>query len=359
MPTLETPLRDVPVCAPDDLFDHLVDGGAVLDSDGVWLRANAAMGRLLKAEPEGLVGTHAHHSRMPGAAARIDAALADLPAWPETLRDIALAPAESPACDIGHLRWSLTPLSTSTALLQVRDDSAFAALQASQQMLAFGISHELRAPVRTIEQFARRLRQHDGAPDPQALADHLQRIHAAAGNAGTLIDGLLETLQAGRTPKPAVPVDISLLGDWICAELQDADPQRQARIRIAPDLWAMGDEHAYKQMLGKLLHNAWKFSSGRDAVEIELDGRRDGDRLQLRLSDRGRGFDMRYADRLFVPFRRLHSAEEGAGHGLGLVVAQQLAHAFGGRIRVTSEMEVGTTFHLDLPAVPDKDPRQS
>ena len=164
MPILDSPSRDVPASAPDDLSEHLVDGVAVLDADGIWLRANPAMGRLLDSTPDALVGSPGHRSRMPGAAARIDAALAQLPAWPETLQDIALAPVEDQPHDIGHLRWSLTPLPAGAALLQVRADSAYAALRDSQQMLAFGISHELRAPVRAIEQFARRLRQRHVSP---------------------------------------------------------------------------------------------------------------------------------------------------------------------------------------------------
>jgi len=77
--------------------------------------------------------------------------------------------------------------------------------------------------------------------------------------------------------------------------------------------------------------------------------------MQLRLRDGGRGFDMRYADRLFVPFKRLHGADDGAGHGLGLAIAQRIAQAHGGHIRVQSEPDIGTTFTIELPAVPDED----
>lgn len=334
-----------------DLIDQLPNGLAVLAADGNWLRANAALGDLWGVAPATLAGHAAHRERLPSLAGRIDAALARLPEADDTLRDVAV-----PDDATGrHLRLTLRPLADGTALLQLNDDTALKNLEARQETLAFGISHELRAPVRAIEQFTRRLLAQDGTADPQTARDHLRRIQHAAGNAGGLIDALLETMRASRPPRAPAAVDISLLGDWICAELQDADPGRVAQIRIAPDLWAWGDEHAFKQLLGKLLHNAWKFSAHRDTVRIELDGERIGDRLHVRLRDAGRGFDMRYAERLFVPFRRLHSADDGAGHGLGLAIAQQLAHAQGGHIRVESEPDAGTTFFIELPAVPDED----
>ncbi|MDR7194471.1 PAS domain-containing sensor histidine kinase [Luteimonas terrae] len=334
-----------------DLIDQLPTSLAVLAPDGRWLRANPAMGALWGIDPIALTGRVAHQTHLPALADRIDAALAQLPAADDSLRDVAVTDDAAGR----HLRLTLQPLADGTALLQLHDDSALKRLEAQQETLAFGISHELRAPVRAIEQFARRLLAHDAAADPQTARDHLQRIQHAAGHAGGLIDALLETMRASRPPRAAAAVDISLLGDWICAELQDADPGRAAEIHIAPDLWAWGDEHTLKQLLGKLLHNAWKFSAHRDTVRIELEGERVGDRLQLRLRDAGRGFDMRYAERLFVPFRRLHSADDGAGHGLGLAIAQQLARAQGGHIRVESEPDAGTTFFIELPAVPDED----
>ncbi len=342
------PLRTVEAGASVDLIDQLPIGLAVLAADGRWLRANAALGALCGVDAGEHVGRTAHHTLLPAVAPQIDAALAGR----AELHELALAP------DTGgrHLRLTLRPLADGTALLQLHDDTARKALEAQQETLAFGISHELRAPVRAIEQFARRLLAQDPATaDPKTTRDHLQRIQDASGHAGGLIDALLETMRAARPSRPPAAVDISLLGDWICAELQDADPGRPAEIHVAPDLWAWGDEHALKQLLGKLLHNAWKFSAHRDAVRIDLDGERHGDRIALRLRDAGRGFDMRYAERLFVPFRRLHGADDGAGHGLGLAIAQQLARAQGGHIRVESEPDVGTTFFIELPAVPDED----
>jgi len=329
-----------------DLIEQLPEALAVLGPDGAWRRANGPMCAALACTPDA-IGGPLHRERLPGVATRIDRALADRTA----IEDL-----EVPETADGR-RWrlALRPLGDGDWLLRLHDDGRLRALEAQHEMLAFGISHELRAPVRAIEQFARRLLQQGADADPQVARDHLGRIQDAAAHAGGLIDALLEAMRAPRAPRPAAPVDIGLLVDWIGAELQDADPQRAAQIDVAPDLWAWGDEHALKQMLGKLLHNAWKFSAHRDVVRIGVTGQRVGRRLHLQVRDHGRGFDMRYAERLFVPFRRLHSAEEGAGHGLGLAIAQQLARAQGGHIRVESAPDAGTTFHIELPAVPDED----
>ena len=335
------------------LLDALSVAAAVLAPDGQWRQANPALGALLGVAPDTLQGNPAHRHHFAEAdAARIDAALAGDGTG---LRDLPLV-LDGGTGQPRHCLLDLQALvPDGDLLLQLRDVTALHALEQVQETLAFGISHELRAPVRAIEQFSRRLADRGATLEPDAALDHLQRIRAAAGQAGGLIDGLLETMRASRPPRAPGPVDISLLGDWICAELQDAAPTRAADVQVAPDLWAWGDEHALKQLLGKLLDNAWRFSAHRDRVRIELDGERVGDRMQLRLRDGGRGFDMRYADRLFVPFKRLHGADDGAGHGLGLAIAQRIAQAHGGHIRVQSEPDIGTTFTIELPAVPDED----
>lgn len=337
-----------------DLIDQLPIGVAVIGADGRWQRANPAFGALLGVDAGMLAGQAAHHELLPALAARIDAALGRLPADSADLHDVPVALAAGAHGPQRHLRATLRPLAgESGALLQLHDGSARQALEAQQETLAFGISHELRAPVRAVEQFARRLLAED--VDPARARDYLQRIQHAAGQAGGLIDALLETMRASRPSRPPAAVDMGMLGEWVGVELQEAEPGRAADLQIASDLWAWGDEHALKQMLGKLLHNAWKFSAHREVIRIELHGARVGDRLHLEVRDAGRGFDMRYAERLFVPFRRLHGAEDGAGHGLGLAIAQQLARAQGGHIRVQSAPDVGTTFFIDLPAVPDED----
>lgn len=333
------------------LLDAIRVPAAVLAHDGHWRQVNPALAALLGATAADLAGTAAHRRVWPGFADRIDDALRN----PDASLDAAALIWTAADGQPRHLRLTLSALEGGQHLLQVENVTALKTLELMHETLAFGISHELRAPVRAIEQFSRRLAAQGETVEPATAQDHLQRIRDAAGHAGRLIDGLLETMRASRPPRSPGPVDVSLLGDWICAELQDAEPDRAADVHIAPDLWVWGEEHALKQLLGKLIDNAWRFSAHRERVYIALEGERHGDRVQLRLRDTGRGFDMRYADRLFVPFRRLHGIDDGAGHGLGLAIAQRIAHAHGGLIRVQSEPDVGTTFTIELPAVPDED----
>lgn len=228
-------------------------------------------------------------------------------------------------------------------------EAELAAHLRQQQALAQGLSHDLRAPLRAIDSFAALVAQHPGELDA-TMHDYLQRIRDAAARMGAMLDALQELSAVGRATLRRDPVDLSLLADWVGAELQDSDPGRAASIGVAPGLAAQGDEHYLKRMLAHLLDNAWKFSAARDRVEIVVEGERIGDTLHLRVRDRGIGFDRQYAGKLFEPFQRLHGVEQGAGAGLGLVIAQSIAQRHGGRIHADATPGEGSVFHVELPA---------
>jgi signal transduction histidine kinase len=105
----------------------------------------------------------------------------------------------------------------------------------------------------------------------------------------------------------------------------------------------------------QLLHNAWKFSRERDSVRIEVSGERTGDRLLLVVRDQGSGFDMRYADKLFQPFQRLHGPEQAGGNGIGLAIVRCIVERHGGRTWAHSEPGTGSAFFVELPAIPETD----
>lgn len=228
-------------------------------------------------------------------------------------------------------------------------ESRLAALAAQQEQLAHGIAHDLRAPLRAIDGFAAMLARHAGETLDATGHDYLQRIRDAAQRMGALVDALQTYSRAGRVPLREAPVDLSLLAEWVAADLQDAAPGRAARIEVAPGLVAHGDEELLRELLRQLLDNAWKFSAPRERVEVRVEGERDGDRQRLRISDRGIGFDMQYVDKLFQPFQRLHGADQQAGAGLGLAIAQCIARRHGGGIRAESALGEGSVFHVELP----------
>jgi len=215
------------------------------------------------------------------------------------------------------------------------------------------VSHDLRAPLRAIDSFSALLAADRGGGLDASARDYIDRIRAASGRMGTLIDALLELSQAMRAELRPAPVDLGLLADWAYAELADSDPGRDAHIEVQPGLQAQGDERLLRQLLCQLLHNAWKFSRDRDQVRVRIDGERHGDRIVLRVRDEGCGFDMRYADKLFEPFQRLHGLEQAAGNGIGLAIVRCIAERHGGRVWAHAEPDAGSTFFVELPAVPD------
>ena len=135
-----------------------------------------------------------------------------------------------------------------------------------------GISHDLRAPLRAIDGFAARLSRQLGTDADAAALETLARISATSMRMGQLMDGMLELARAGRIELRPMPVDVSMLADWCAAELQDADPGREAVIEVQQGLEVIGDERLLKTLLAQLMRNAWRFSATRPRVQIDVSG---------------------------------------------------------------------------------------
>jgi PAS domain S-box-containing protein len=222
-----------------------------------------------------------------------------------------------------------------------------------QEMFAYGVSHDLRAPLRAIDSFSGLLESQYAHCLDSTGHGYLRRIRGATARMGGLIDSMLELSRVSRADLKATDVDVSLLVEWSLAELRDAEPEREADAAVQPDLHAVGDERQLKLMFGQLLQNAWKFSASRDRVRIEVTGERHGDCLRVSIRDQGIGFEPRYAERMFEPFQRLHGPDEGGGNGLGLAIAQRIVERHRGRLWAESEPGTGSVFHLELPTVAD------
>lgn len=364
-------------------------GMAIVDGDGRWREVNPAFERMFGHAGAEVVGQPAAAIAHPDDRDAAAAALRGLidgvqPTFEARLRylhrnggtvwtdvHIAAMPAVDgePAALFMQLRDARTQHAAEEAL---REDNA--ALEARiaehraevermhrlQDLFAYGASHDLRAPLRAIDSFAALIASQHGAGLDDTSRDYLGRIRSATTRMATLIDALLELSRADRSELKAETVDLSLLAEWVGAELQDAEPARAAEITVQPGLQVRGDERQLKQLLTQLLRNAWAFSRDRDRVRIAVDGERRGDRLQVRVRDEGAGFDARYAERMFEPFQRLHGPEQGSGHGLGLAIAQRIAQRHGGLISAESELGAGSVFRIDLPAADhDATPRMS
>lgn len=239
--------------------------------------------------------------------------------------------------------------------LQSRAEAEHAARDASHrqlQLFADAVAHDLRAPLRSIESFSARLADRTGDRLDDTDRDYLARIRSAAARMSSLLSALNDLSYITRTELKPVDVDLSLLADWVGAELQDAEPQRRAEIHVQPRLHVIGDERLLKLLLSHLMGNAWKFSRQREPIRIDVMGERRGELLHIEIRDQGIGFDMRYAHKLFEPFQRLHGPDQGGGHGLGLAMVRRIAERHRGSVGAQSRPEAGSTFTLELPAAP-------
>jgi PAS domain S-box-containing protein len=225
-------------------------------------------------------------------------------------------------------------------------------LAVNQELESFGysISHDLRAPLRAIDGFSLALQEDcNDKLDPEGQG-YLQRIRSATGRMGKLIDDLLELARMTRTEMHRERVDLSTLAEEIASQLRAADPGRQAIFTVAPDLMILGDRTLLRVLLENLIGNAWKFTSKQAIARVEVGVRGQGDSKVFFVRDNGAGFDMKYANKLFGVFQRLHDVSEYPGTGVGLASVQRIVHRHGGRVWAESTPGEGAAFYFQLDA---------
>lgn len=221
--------------------------------------------------------------------------------------------------------------------------------RADQASFSYTVSHDLRAPLRVVEGFTRILKEDYGRLLDRAGNDHLDRVLSAAGRMHSMIDALLALSQLSAQTLRQETVDLSLLASMVLEELRRSAPDRRVETFVQPGLLVTGDPTLLRMVLENLLGNAWKYSSRQDEAAIRFECmRRDGEPVFV-VSDNGAGFDMRFADRLFGVFQRLHSASEFQGTGVGLASARRIVRRHGGDIWAESEVGKGARFYFSLP----------
>jgi light-regulated signal transduction histidine kinase (bacteriophytochrome) len=237
-----------------------------------------------------------------------------------------------------------------TALHAALRERALELESTNRELAAFSysVSHDLRAPLRGIRGFSQALlTDHANALDAQGR-DYLHRVDAAAQRMGQLIDDLLELSRVSRTELRRDAVDLTPLADHLVAELRRRAPERVVDF-VRPDrLTAIGDARLLELVLQNLLDNAWKFTVRASPTRIELGASWDEAEPRYFLRDNGVGFDMRYADKLFDVFQRLHSESEFPGTGVGLAIVQRIVHRHGGRVWADSVVGAGSQFNFTL-----------
>ena len=220
---------------------------------------------------------------------------------------------------------------------------------ADHESFIYSVSHDLRAPIRVVEGFARILKEDYGRFLDRIGNDHTDRILAAAARMNSMIDSLLALSRLQSQPLKRQPVDLSQLARYVLEDLRSNEPEREADIRIEPGLVIQGDPTLMRIAIENLVGNAWKYSSQSPATRIEIKRETLAGTPTFVIADAGAGFDMRFADRLFGVFQRLHSAKDFQGTGIGLASVRRIIRRHGGDIWAESEVGKGARFYFTIP----------
>ncbi|MFI7586889.1 response regulator [Spongisporangium articulatum] len=217
------------------------------------------------------------------------------------------------------------------------------------EAFSYSVSHDLRAPLRSVDGFTHILLE--------SVAEHLDddgrhyadRVRAGVARMSEMIDDMLQLSRVGRAQLERQDVDLATVADSVLAELAEREPSRSVAVTVARPLPVSADPRLLRHVLENLLGNAWKFTSRRSDARIEVGAEDLPEGRAYFVRDNGGGFDMNHAEKLFVPFQRLHSESEYPGTGVGLATVNRVIERHGGRIWADSVLGEGATFRFTLP----------
>ncbi len=216
------------------------------------------------------------------------------------------------------------------------------------EAFSYSVSHDLRAPLRGIDGFSQiLLEEYKEKIDTQGQ-NYLHRVRNAAQRMSQLIDDMLNLSRISRDEMNIQRVDLSLIANEIANELHDSDPKRDVKFIIQNKLIADVDWRLMRIVLENLLGNAWKFTSKQQKAIIEFGIFQKDEKNVYYVRDNGAGFDMKYAQKLFGPFQRLHNVDEYAGTGIGLATVHRIIHRHGGHVWAEGEIKKGTTLFFTI-----------
>jgi PAS domain S-box-containing protein len=226
------------------------------------------------------------------------------------------------------------------------------ALNKELETFNYSVSHDLRAPLRRINGFVTALERECGGELNSKGKELILEIRASAEHMTSLIQALLKLATLGRSELQCEQTDLSALAHIAAEELQQGDISRHVELVIPAGILASGDSALLRVVMDNLMGNAWKFTSLVDSARIEFGvAYPAGKPVEYFVRDNGAGFDMKYANKLFGAFQRLHLDEEFPGTGIGLASVQRIIHRHGGCIRAESSVGQGATFYFDLDGV--------
>ncbi len=268
----------------------------------------------------------------------------------ERTRDVALAALQKSEAEQRELAERLAEANRD---LERRVTDRTTQLQAANQNLeafSYSVSHDLRAPLRAIIGFGEILEEDAGDRLDDESRRSLHQIRASARHMQELIDGMLEMARVSKVVLRRVDVDVTALAEMIVRQLRHGDPERSVNVVVAPGLRAHADPILLQSAMTNLLGNAWKFTAKRAEARIEIGPcGEEGGMPVFFVGDNGAGFDMRYAQKLFGVFQRLHRQDEFPGTGVGLATVERIVLRHGGRIWAEGRPDQGARFFFTLP----------
>ncbi len=357
------------------LFDSVNEAIYIHDRQGRFLDINDGAARMYGHPRERFIGQTPEFVAAPGmndlaaVGARVERAFAGEPQrfefwglrangeiFPKNVRlvrsvwfgqEVVIAMAE----DITEQEQARAEIKRLNAGLEQRVQERTAELTAANHELesfAYSISHDLRAPLRGIDGFSHLLAEEYGDKLDDQGRGYLERVRRAAQRMGSLIDDILEMSRVTRQEMRRVGVDLGQLAAELFEEQSRASPAPCVEVALATGCTVHGDPQLLRVMMQNLMENALKYSGKKASPKIEFGHEwLDGERVYF-MRDNGVGFDMKYADRLFVPFQRLHKPEEFAGNGVGLATVARIVRRHGGRVWAESAPDVHTTIRFTL-----------
>jgi PAS domain S-box-containing protein len=216
------------------------------------------------------------------------------------------------------------------------------------ESFTYSVSHDLRGPLRAMDGFSRLLQEEFSDKLDEKGRHYLERIRSGAAGMSDLIDDLLRLSRISQSDIEYSDVNLSKVASKFANELIDSNPKRKVGFEIQPDVIARGDGNLLRQVLENLIRNAWKYSKGKADSRIEFGMKRINGEWTYFVRDNGIGFDMKYADKLFMPFQRLHSSKEYSGTGIGLSIVKRIVDGHEGKVWAETKEGEGATFYFTL-----------
>lgn len=216
------------------------------------------------------------------------------------------------------------------------------------EAFSYSVSHDLRAPLRSIDGFSQAFLNKYGETLDDNGRDYLNRVRVNSQRMAQLIDDMLQLSRLTRGEINLSQVNLSQLAEEIIEENRQQEPNRQVEVIIQPELIVEGDKRLLQAVLQNLLNNAWKFTSQHETAKIEFGSFLKDNKPVYFVRDDGAGFEMEYVEKLFGAFQRLHAMHEFPGTGIGLATVQRIIHRHGGKVWAEGEPEKGATFYFTL-----------